>query len=127
MSRMTSNCEIVENTACGKAFQYCRTHKVEPHQCPGAKQEVVFQTPWMELKPRQSWTTPIPVPTAKREFKVGDKVRCLKMEYGNETVGKVYTVIQVDPRCPLGLDITVSSDDYGNRSSYRSKNFEVAE
>lgn len=29
----TMNCEVVENTAMGKAFVYCRTHKVEHKEC----------------------------------------------------------------------------------------------
>jgi hypothetical protein len=31
------DCEIVENVANGKTFNYCRVHKVEAQDCPDAK------------------------------------------------------------------------------------------
>lgn len=73
------NCEIVENTACGVAFKYCRTHKVEAHECPGAKHETTNHIKHMvdmladagvgfEIAPRHQ---------AKSEFKAGGRVRCV--------------------------------------------------
>jgi len=116
MSLMTSNCEIVENTACGKAFQYCRTHKVEPKDCPSAKKEVEFQTPFMTLEPHPEHSgigylvgkTPCRYDglgglcvehlgcgskaMTKREFKVGDKVRVIGQE--SMAAQKFYGTIQ---------------------------------
>lgn len=35
------DCDIVNNSACGKDFEYCRTHKVEPKDCPVDTADIV--------------------------------------------------------------------------------------
>lgn len=62
-------CEIVNNEACGKQFQYCRTHKVEPKDCPKPKETSEF-------------TNPI-----KGKFKAGDKVRITKQDQFSKDLG----------------------------------------
>jgi hypothetical protein len=56
-------------------------------------------------------------------FKKGDKVRCIKVEYGNETLGKIYTI---ERDYILGaLYIRIEKDDKGNKNSYHPQNFEL--
>lgn len=77
------DCEIVDSWANGTAFQYCRTHKKEPQDCPGSKQEVVIQTPWTNLEPRKGYTkigVDLAASPIRPVFKVGDKV---KVKSGN--------------------------------------------
>lgn len=73
MSLMTSNCEIVDNVACGQSFQYCRTHKVESKDCPGAKKVEVADAQH-PLYTYQALVNKVAATIAQREFKVGDKV-----------------------------------------------------
>lgn len=56
-------------------------------------------------------------------FKVGDKVRCIRKEFDNETVGKIYTVKSIG-LC-YSLDFQVEADDNGFVNGYRFKNFKL--
>ncbi len=61
----------------------------------------------------------------KWAFKPGDRVRCLEREWGNETVGKVYTVGTVDNKPWTSLDLFIERDDTGSSNAYDSKKFEL--
>lgn len=101
-----SNCEIVDNVACGVSFQYCRTHKVEPKDCPGA----AVADPGNLINAVQAFKDIYDqtlAASSKREFQVGDKVRCISIvkdftfwseDWVTEAgiaVGGVYTVESV--------------------------------
>ena len=58
----------------------------------------------------------------KPKFKKGDRVRCIHREYGNETVGKIYTVVDWYDD---GLTFAVEADDNGYANSYHAKHFEL--
>ena len=66
-------CEIVNNEACGKRFQYCRTHKVEPKDCPKPKETVATSRV-------SGWP------------KIGDKVKILKSPWPEFIIGEIYLV-----------------------------------
>lgn len=55
-------------------------------------------------------------------FKPGDRVRCIRSEFGNETVGNIYTV---DSMLNDSLDLRITRDDFGNKNTYHSDNFEL--
>ena len=38
---MKQECEVVKNVALNKEFWYCRTHKVEAHDCPKNFEDMV--------------------------------------------------------------------------------------
>lgn len=78
-----SNCEIVDNIACGKSFRYCRVHKVEERDCP------------------KYATTPAPlnfvvdakaIAPKRTGFKVGDKVRYVGPYLQHWDSSKIYVV-----------------------------------
>lgn len=58
------------------------------------------------------------------KFKKGDRVKCLVSEFGNETVGKIYTVAYSDH---VGISgwFGVEKDDDGIANSYNENNFEL--
>lgn len=59
-----------------------------------------------------------------RHFKHGDKVRCIKRVYTNETVGKVYTFMRyIDKN---GDFLEVEKDDYGSYNRYHTHQFVLA-
>lgn len=57
------------------------------------------------------------------KFKGGDKVKCINRYYGNETLGKVYTV-HPDKHYESGR-FYVEKDDFGNKNSYKYSDFEL--
>jgi hypothetical protein len=59
-------------------------------------------------------------------FKPGDLVRCIRSEFGNETVGKIYTVKEFFGDDEDKLPIRIECDDDGNTNSYRLDQFELA-
>lgn len=76
------DCDIIDNTACGKTFQYCRTHKTEPHDCP---QNIVLESP-----------PPFPKDPMEK-YNLGQKLRCLVGLVGaNFTPGQIYTIYSVN-------------------------------
>lgn len=88
-----SNCEIVDNVACGVSFQYCRTHKVEPKDCPGNNTPEDF-----ELLPYTIHTYQVELVrdnevTKRPEFKAGDRVRALESSAFSIKKGEIYEVI----------------------------------
>lgn len=91
-----NNCEIVENVACGVSFQYCRTHKVEPKDCPGNK----MTEPTAEPDPMAGIRENLQKDFQKREFKVGDKVRILDAGVHKHLNGQVCTVTQIGSAWP---------------------------
>lgn len=108
-----NDCEIVENTACGQAFKYCRTHKVEPQDCPGAKSTAVQagaalqQLANFEIAPRYA--------APKREFKVGDrvKVNAGKSMVSTRLAGTVCTVASVGTNVYTGGSVLFLAEDIG--------------
>lgn len=52
-------------------------------------------------------------------FKPGDVVICIKVEFGNETVGKKYLVIRNDDDGWF----SVEKDDNGSRNAFLESNF----
>jgi len=54
-------------------------------------------------------------------FKPGDKVICLFSEYGNETVGKIYTVLEQTEDDWF----RVTKDDNGYQNGYNPQNFRL--
>lgn len=51
-------------------------------------------------------------------FKVGDRVICVRREYGNETVGKIYVVSKA-----WEDDVCIELDDNGNPNYYKVDQF----
>ena len=56
-------------------------------------------------------------------YKKGDQVRCIKSMFGNETVGKIYTVHSYTPG--VGMGLWIEKDDRGNINSYDENQFEL--
>lgn len=127
-----SECEIVSNTACGKDFWVCRTHKVEVSEatsCPGnakspTREELVDKLQHLVEKKMIKHIESHYGPDAlKREFKVGDNVRCLQtysMGFGGTmfTAGKIYRV-----RAIKGMVLLIELDDRGDTTNGWGKHF----
>jgi hypothetical protein len=58
-------------------------------------------------------------------FKKGDKVICIKKEFSNETVNKIYTVLCTMKTHHSDLDLGIEKDDRGYENYYRSENFKL--
>ena len=61
-------------------------------------------------------------------FKAGDKVRCLVSEHGNETVGRIYTVVKTPNGSAMNESkgrFWVEVDDRGWTNCYRRECFEL--
>lgn len=106
-----SDCEVVKSFACGKEFDYCRTHKVESKDCPGQKKpDIVVHHDGLGVLGVGSRLTP---PTAKREFRVGDKVRfvmdhpySMSAKSGDiMTISKIEELTDVRSQNKFGVDI----------------------
>jgi hypothetical protein len=96
MNHMTNNCEIVDNVACGVEFKYCRTHKVEPKDCPGNKTPEDFESLPYTLHTYQVELVRDNEVTKRPEFKVGDKVRIVDCGVHKNLLHCVGTVTQVN-------------------------------
>lgn len=55
-------------------------------------------------------------------FRKGDKVKCIKVQFGNETLGKVYEVRENYDYCNW---LKILKDDDGGPNSYRVENFKL--
>lgn len=90
-----NNCDVIENTAFGKAFKYCRTHKVEAHECPVAVNNEPHSSEWSMINPPMNFEIAPRYQAPKREFKAGDKVKVVDCGVHETLLGTLGTIIQV--------------------------------
>lgn len=103
-----ADCELIENTACGKSFTYCRTHKVESKDCPKAKSGRFYSDGQVLFKPGD--ITHITYAAPRYNFSVWD-FAVVSVDLGpGFGVGKVVKIKSVNPN-----DQYVVSDASGRR------------